>query len=1052
MSKTKITGKVLAIQLGRAETQIVLMANGSEILHGITVPTPAGAVEDGAIRNPDAVREMLKAALQEPEFKRVNQAVFSLCTSQVITETVTTPDLPAAKLEKLLQANVDMYFPVDMQDYQLVWQVIGPKAGDGALKELDVQLWAVPTAMVSRYYHVANACGLSVAAIDYCGNSVASAVGATFSRTGKAARERKKVNLNSEITFGRKKAAAEPAAAEAAPRQVPETNLHITLEKDLLGMTFVQAGRVVFQRFIRCGADPSYQFGELAMMLEYFRSLDVGRGSYVSGILSGSLTWDKQLNDELTDALGIAITTLNGDFDPRWTLCAGAVRTTLDFGMPALNKPGRARKHVQTQLWQYVLVLVGGLALVGIILLTLSSRLVWDANIRSLENTMQTLSIQAQKTAGYADNYNSYAAKYDSYSADWDTVFGNLQVFNDNLVLVLEELEKTLPENTSVTNLQIAADGMAVQFACETKEEAAYLIMALRDLQYADLMAISNLYGGGAGPATSYGSGETGTEEAPTEGSGEVVSVRIYARSATSISSLIASELSREELMDLGLSLKPEQIDLLEQTYGKQPATSHSSLSELKQSSTFGQRSDAVTQMLTTNPFAANGFLDLLEEDFNRGTNSAEVILWWHILDDIVRLEKEGKLDMGASEDPEKLAESIEILMDVLTQDEETLAATEALICTNDTMEKNYIHYLEVEMGLRSAETFPYLNMDKVISDLLSGGFNTGDSALDAKLNAMISDETWALLDKVNSEEDIAALVEQYLTTGTTGEPLIDGLIDSYLTTGTTGIGQLDSMIGEFLASDRMKNMLDEKVDAFLNTGSTGSTVTDDMINNFLTTGSTGYAKLDSLAQEYMAGGQFSDKIKALIEKYMSEQTTGNAKLDELISCYLTTGTTGNAQLDALIKEYLKTGEGGDDSSGDIEIDDDMLATILDMLERYKNDGTTGNTTYDMLLYQYLSKGTTGSSQLDAAIAQVRANYSEIDQWIKNYRKNNSVNDALNDLANLGNGTGTGGTGVVDTRIFFTASLGYNEELINAELTRKGLSPDDKIEKVEVDA
>ena len=50
-----------------------------------------------------------------------------------------------------------------------------------------------------------------------------------------------------------------------------------------------------------------------------------------------------------------------------------------------------------------------------------------------------------------------------------------------------ELLETIMPESTSVTGLQIAADGMNVTFACENKEEAAYLIMALRELQYADL-------------------------------------------------------------------------------------------------------------------------------------------------------------------------------------------------------------------------------------------------------------------------------------------------------------------------------------------------------------------------------------------------------------------------------------------------------------------------------------------------------------------------------------------------------------------------------------
>jgi hypothetical protein len=69
MSK-KISGNVLSVQLGREETQLVLLKDGTQILHAASVATPAGAVEDGMIRNPDAIREMLKDVRKDPAFKK----------------------------------------------------------------------------------------------------------------------------------------------------------------------------------------------------------------------------------------------------------------------------------------------------------------------------------------------------------------------------------------------------------------------------------------------------------------------------------------------------------------------------------------------------------------------------------------------------------------------------------------------------------------------------------------------------------------------------------------------------------------------------------------------------------------------------------------------------------------------------------------------------------------------------------------------------------------------------------------------------------------------
>lgn len=1078
MRNHKITGKVISIQFGRDDTQIVLMGKGEEVISGVSVATPAGAVEDGMIRNSEAVREMLKKALQEnPEFKRVSQVVFSLCTSQIITETVSVPDLPTQKLDKLLRANMDVYFPMDMQDHQLVWQIIGPKGKDGGLKELNVQLWAVPKAILAGYYAVANTCGLSVAAIDYCGHSVASAVGASFAQPGKAAKDRKKLSLNSEISFTRKKKEASSvsdAAQEGTKeRQIPDTDLHISLEKDLLGMTFVQNGQVVLQRFVRCGAQPENQFGELAMMVEYFRSLEVGRGSQIHGILSGSLAGDEKLAAELADVMGISLTALETGYDPRWMLCAGAALTALDFGDASLNRPGKVRRQVESQIWQYALILAGGIILVAVLMFTFSSRLIWSADIRKLESTKQTLTIQAQQSAGYSDNYNKYVSLYEDYSTDWDTVFGYLRTYNDNLVRMLEELEEILPQNTSVTNMQIAPDGLTVEFASQNKEAAAYLIMALRELQYAELAGISDLRGGGAGAATSYGSG---TQEAPpTEGSYELGDAE-----REMMVSLIVQNLSEEELMEVAMSLSPEQIDLLEEVYGAQAETTYSSLTELKSEEvvTHDQRTDAFRTMLNENPFAANRFAKLLQEDFERSTP----ILWLYILDDLLLPENKDMLNVlmnGGVNDSAAMQEYMGRLMDILTL-ESNFVGTERLLCTDRSMELWYIYYIEVEIGLRSATDYPYLNMDKIAEDLLQGGFNTGDADLDSKLNGLIPPELWALLEMLNkpgddsglpgglTEAELEELLNKYLTTGSTGNTMLDQMIESYLTTGSTGNTEFDKIIEDYLNSGDSEipggfteAELEEMLNKYLTTGSTGNTMLDNLIDKYIATGTTGNTRLDEIINDYLnnngggdsglPGGFTEAQLQEMLEKYLSTGTTGNPVIDNLLNNYLTTGSTGNAQLDQMIEDYLgdlggdDPDNGGDNSGGDSDLLGGYTeAELLAMLNKYLTTGTTGNALMDNLINRYMTTGSTGNAQLDKIIKDRLNDYITDD---------NTGGDSLEDLLDSllgGNTGGTGNGGVQDTRIHFTVALSYKDELRDAELLRKGLYYSDKINKLEV--
>lgn len=1037
MSKVKITGKVLVIQLGREETRIVLVGKSNELLRTITLETPADAVEDGVIRNPDAVRDMLKGVLKDdPELKRTRQVVFSLRTSQMITEEVVVPDLPAAKTEKLIQSNMDTYFPVDVHDCRVVWQTLSTRTEEDGSKKQCIQLWAVPRALLGRYYKVANDCGLSVAAVDYCGNSLATAAGISYAV--KEAKAEKKSGLNMELGFGAKKkkeepaAAAEEASSTTATRTNPSTNLYVSLDKDLLGMTFAQNGRVIYQRFVRCGADPMQQFGELAMMVEYYHTLESARGSTIRGVVVGGLADDDMLVADLQDMLGIPLSHYRGESAPGLVFCVGAARTTMDFGDPSMNKVATAGSQVRTDLWQYGVILAGGLAMVGVVIMLMSARLVWSMDISSLNTTKQALQVQASKVAGFADNYYAYERNYSTYDADWETVFSSLRTYNDNLVLMLGELEDIMPENSSVTNMQIAADGMVVTFACANKEEAAFLIMQLRELKYANLYSISNLSGGGGGPATSYGSGE----QAPTEGSNEGIKVN-EPRKKSAIGSLIASELSDEEIMSLVKDLSDEERDQLREVYGKTPGSDDTkqpnysgkprkleSLKELYEDKPVAEqnklntaRADAVRALLTDDPFAADQFLELLEEDFDR---EEDALLWWVILDDLARLKQQGKLDVNNIEDVAALQKHMDILVDVLVQDEDHLAATENLFCTDTYMENSYLYYLEDELGMRQADDLPWLDVDKVLDDMLTGGFNTGDSKLDKKLDAMISDQTWDLMDSLDTDAGRKALLENYFSKGTTGNVHLDAIVGDYLTTGTTGSDEMDRIVNDFLNDDNTGDILGNLMNSYLDKGTTGNPTVDQLVTSYLDKGTTGNTRLDEIMSDFVentAKGMTPAQVTDLLNKYTTQGTTGNAVYDSLLGAYLTKGTTGIPALDAVIKDSLNNLGGS--------LENLTQAQLNDLMNKYLEEGTTGNPALDDAVLKYVNNGTTGNANLDKLFKEFLSNMANADDPTAGLNE-----EKLNEMMQKYLSEGTTGNPMFDALIFkyiTTGSTGIPE-------------------------
>lgn len=956
MSKSKSTGKVLYVQLSRDETRLTLL--GGPDAPSFTFQTPAGAVNDGVIQNVDAVCALLKSALQQPEFKACRKVVFSLCTSQVITEVANdVPNVSGKNLEKLLQANVDKYFPVvNMQEYKLVYTVIGLKGGDS--KEQLVQLWAVPVTMLNRYYQVANACNLLVERIDYCGNSIAAAVGASFARPIKA-KERAKLSLKTEISFGKKKEAHDEGAAEedTPVRHQADTQLHVFMESDLLGVTFVQEGQVKLQRFVRCGANPTHQFDELAMMVEYYGSLEAGRGSAITGFVCGGLAENASMVSELSDTLGVPMQIWDRGYEPKWVLCVGAAAGTLEFGMPALNVM-KAGRQVESQLWQYILMLATGLVLVGAVLLLMTSRLSWEAEQSALKTQQQTLLIQVKQTAGYADKYDQYISEYNKYSSDWDTIFSSLRTYNDNLVLALEELESTLPENTSVTGLQISADGLTVQFACSSKEEAAYLIMALREMEYMELVSISNLSGGGGGPVDSYGpvkgeEGEGGTEAPPTEGDyGDLSDAEVEL-----LASLLAANMDQGEVMSVFMGLSESELERLENVYGKKPNNKYASLSALRSANAtkldfLEKRRAALNEMLTTNPFAIRRFADLMMED----VWAPEPILLWYIYDDLMLPENSDLLDMimgeGGVSDAEQAYTMMERLLVILTKDEETVTATEDLICTDSKMERWYVYYLEMELGQQEKMAMGFLDMDRVLADLMEGSFDTGDRNLDKKLNKLVPDEVWDALEQIKDM-------------------------------GGNGNGNGNG-------SDTPKP---EKP------------------------GPEDYSKAELLG---------------FIYQYTEYGKTDDAYINQLIASYLETGSTGDDRWDEWIKPYekfLKNENNGELPNPDINENkkpsDYEQSELMTMLYKYLNSDTTGDKYLDGLIENYLMTGTTGDPDWDA--------------WLEPYKQY---------LPGLGDSGGTGSAGQYP--YYFTVALKYKDALKEAELDRKGLDKDEKIEKVEV--
>lgn len=473
MSKQKLSGRALVVQITEREIRIAQMTLGSDAISTqVILPTPPNAVEDGQLVGLDALHDAMEPVLRQGLFRRCRKVVFSLCSTQVISESVTVPAVKKQqRLGQMLLANMDEYFPIDPGEYQLSWETVGVEAREDA-RLLRVQLWAVPRAMLHRYYALANSMGLSVAAVDFCGHSHATAVDADF---------------------------ALPKHAKSSADTDDGVCLYINAESELLLLTFVHNGQVKLQRLLQRGYSQQDDLNEAGIVLDYFSAMP-GRARLTSAVLSGGQAKEAGLAPALASLLNVPVEMAETDYGAQWLLCQGAALTALDFGDPELNHITGARAPIN-RAWQYGLVFLGVAALTASVLLLLTSKLSWSTELDGLRAQQDRLTALAQQNAGCAENYHNYSSMYDAYSADWDTVFDSVRTYNDNLELVLGELEAKLPKKSTVTALSTTELCLAAQVAFQSKEDAAYFLVALRDVPFMTLNTVSSLT---IGPREAY--------------------------------------------------------------------------------------------------------------------------------------------------------------------------------------------------------------------------------------------------------------------------------------------------------------------------------------------------------------------------------------------------------------------------------------------------------------------------------------------------------------------------------------------------------------------
>ena len=170
-----MASKILSIELSNTTIRIVQMdykTQNPRVYYHVVCNTPEASINDGYLINPDAVANAIRTALVSNKIKGTKNVIFTISSTKIVTREQQLPQMKQAQLDSMIQTNLSDYFPIDLDNYQVAYTVLGTIDEGKDAGKLRVSIMAAENNLVESYKQLAASCGLSLVQVDNVANSV----------------------------------------------------------------------------------------------------------------------------------------------------------------------------------------------------------------------------------------------------------------------------------------------------------------------------------------------------------------------------------------------------------------------------------------------------------------------------------------------------------------------------------------------------------------------------------------------------------------------------------------------------------------------------------------------------------------------------------------------------------------------------------------------------------------------------------------------------------------------------------------------------------------
>ncbi len=489
---------VLTISVGSMSIKLceISYAGNNIHLHKAAVArTPEGSVEDGFIKDEEAVVAAIDASLKANKFE-ARTAVFELFSSRIASKEVMVPDLKPKKLTQLIEANATDYFPVNISDYIVTHKSLETVTSEeDKTKQQRVLVYAAPKEMVMACFNIGYRLGLYVDRVDYAGNSVVQVaqreIGPESTMVVHIQEDNSTINilennvlqLQRIVPYGKSMVVQalaeikEVSLVEAEEMLATDELIHESFDGDELTDVL------------------KYMLNNIERVVDYYVSRHQGvpiKNLYLTGastellgieeLFTNEFQFEVTANLPMNNVVIAADLMMPQEYTGRFIVNLGAGISPADF-IPK-EEVEKAKKDVDFQLLNLALL---GAVLVSAIMILVplvqlismkSQRSTWQERVDSISDIEQVV----------GDYYTALDRTNDAKA------YENLSWNPDNtLEALVEDLEDIVPSAVALNSVNISSGVVTMSGTTNTKDSVSKFLINLKALGYAENVMTGSL-------------------------------------------------------------------------------------------------------------------------------------------------------------------------------------------------------------------------------------------------------------------------------------------------------------------------------------------------------------------------------------------------------------------------------------------------------------------------------------------------------------------------------------------------------------------------------